>query len=97
MWAARCGTEPYEGTDTHALPLFRFQTHGVRYIAGISVGEALKFSGSVTLEGALDWLLALTPSSAGLKEATTFFHSEVKAGEALYIPQGFLFVEQARG
>ena len=97
MWAARGGTEAFEGTDSHALPLFRFQTHGERCIAGISLGEALKLSDSVTLAGALDWLVALTPSTARLKEATAFFHSEIQAGEALYIPQAYLFVEQARG
>ena len=97
MWAARGGTEAFEGSDSHALPLFRFQTHGERYIAGISLGEALELSDSVTLEGAMDWLIALTPSTARLKEATTFFHAEVKAGDALYIPQAYLFVEQARG
>ena len=97
MWARRGGTDAYEGTDTHALPLFRFQTAGVRYIAGISLDEALKLSGSMTLNGAQDWLASLTPSSPGLKKATTFFVSEVQPGEALYIPQAFLYVEQARG
>ena len=90
-------TDAYEGTDTHALPLLRFQTAGVRYIAGISLDEALKLSGSVTLDGAVDWLVSLTPSSSGLKEATTFFVSEVQAGEALFIPQAYVYVEQARG
>ena len=93
----RKDTDAFEGTDSHALPFLRLQTAGVRYIAGMSLGEALKLSGSVTLEDASDWLVALTPSSACLKEATTFFHSAVHPGEALYIPQAFLFVEQARG
>ena len=93
----RGGADAYEGTDPHALPFIRFQAAGVRIIAGISLDEALKLSGSVTFEGAMDWFANLTPSSPGLKEATTFFHSEVIAGEALYIPQAYLFVEQARG
>ena len=97
MWAERSGTDAYEGTDSHALPLLRFQTAGKRLVAGISLGEALKLSGSVTLNGALDWFVALTPSSTRLKEATTFFHSEVRAGEALYLPQAYLYVEQASG
>ena len=95
LWASQGGADNFEGTDAHSLPLLRFQTHGVRYVAGMSFGEALKLSASTTLEGALDWFLALTPSSARLKEADTFFHTEVQAGEALYIPQAYFFVEQA--
>ena len=68
LWASQGGADNFEGTDAHSLPLLRFQTHGVRYVAGMSFGEALKLSASTTLEGALDWFLALTPSSARLKE-----------------------------